>query len=133
MSPINGTAPLVFIPIIPLSGSIPVLVQEWEAGKKERFRAVTLWSRRPDAWSILAPSRGGPSFESMYHEPLRTRREGWMMPVSLLAAAPLPALAKIASGALLGMNRAWWVLGFNLGWGATVLAVKDDSFQLAER
>jgi O-antigen/teichoic acid export membrane protein len=43
--------------------------------------------------------------------------------VLLLAAAPLHALAKITSGALLGMNRAWWVLGVNLIWSGVLLAV----------
>jgi O-antigen/teichoic acid export membrane protein len=116
--------PIVFIPMILMSVSIPVLVQEWEAGRKERFRAVTLWicglmlalSLPPAVVAaFLSPwimSLYGPGF-----------REGWMILVLLLAAAPLLALAKIASGALLGMNRAWWVLGVNLGWGATLLAV----------
>jgi O-antigen/teichoic acid export membrane protein len=116
--------PMVFIPMILMSVSIPVLVQEWDAGRKERFRAVTLWicglmlglSLPPAVVAaFLSPwimSLYGPGF-----------REGWMILVLLLAAAPLLALAKIASGALLGMNRAWWVLGVNLGWGATLLAV----------
>ena len=116
--------PIVFIPMTLMSVSIPVLVQEWEAGRKERFRAVTLWicglmltlSVPPAVVAaFLSPwimSLYGPGF-----------REGWMILVLLLAAAPLLALSKIASCALLGMNRAWWVLGFNLGWGATLLAV----------
>jgi O-antigen/teichoic acid export membrane protein len=116
--------PMVFIPMILLSVSIPVLVQEWEAGREERFRAVTLWMcglmlalSLPPAVvaALLSPwimSLYGPEF-----------REGWTVLILLLAAAPLHALAKIASGALLGMNRAWWVLGVNLGWGATLLAV----------
>jgi O-antigen/teichoic acid export membrane protein len=116
--------PMVFIPMILLSVSIPVLVQEWEAGRKERFRAVTLWicclmlalSLPPAVVAaFLSPwimSLYGPGF-----------REGWTVLVLLLAAAPLHAVAKIASGALLGMNRAWWVLGANLAWGATLLAL----------
>lgn len=115
---------MVLIPMILMSVSIPVLVQEWEAGRKERFRAVTLWICGlmlavclPAAalTALLSPwimGIYGPGF-----------REGWTVLVLLLAAAPLHALAKITSGALLGMNRAWWVLGVNLGWGATVLAV----------
>lgn len=116
--------PMMFIPMNLMSVSIPVFVQEWEAGRKERFRAVTLWmcglmlalSLPPAVLAaLLSPwimSLYGPGF-----------REGWTVLVLLLAAAPLHALAKIASGALLGMNRAWWVLGVNLGWGATLLAV----------
>jgi O-antigen/teichoic acid export membrane protein len=116
--------PMMFIPMILMSVTIPVLVQEWEADRKERFRAVTLWMcglmlalSLPPAVvaSFLSPwimGLYGPGF-----------RGGWTVLVLLLAAAPLHALAKIASGALLGMNRAWWVLGVNLGWGATLLAV----------
>jgi O-antigen/teichoic acid export membrane protein len=116
--------PMVFIPMILLSVSIPVLVQEWEAGRKERFRQVTLWicglmlalSLPPAVVTALF----SPWIMSLYGPGFR---EGWMILVLLLAAAPLHALAKIASGALFGMNRAWWVLGLNLGWSATLLAV----------
>jgi len=116
--------PMVFIPMIFMSVSIPVLVKEWEAGRRERFRKVTFWiyglmlvlSVPPvTIAALLSPwimSLYGPGF-----------REGWLVMVLLLAAAPLHALAKIASGALLSMNRAWWVLGFNLVWGVTLLTV----------
>jgi O-antigen/teichoic acid export membrane protein len=115
---------MMFIPMILMSVSIPVLVQEWEAGRKESFRQVTLWMcglmlalSLPPALlaALLSPwimSLYGPGF-----------REGWMILVLLLAAAPLHALAKIASGALLGMNRAWWVLGVNMAWSGTLVAV----------
>jgi len=43
MPPISWQGPMIFIPMILLSVSIPVLVLEWEAGRKGRFRAVTLW------------------------------------------------------------------------------------------
>ena len=114
--------PMMFIPMILMSVSIPVLVQEWEAGRKERFRAVTLWicglmlalSLPPAVVAaFLSPwimSLYGPGF-----------REGWTVLVLLLAAAPLHALAMIASGALFGMNRAWWVLGVNVIWSTTLL------------
>src|SRR5438105_1580234 len=94
--------PMMFIPMIFMSVSIPVLVQEWEAGRKEHFRAVTLWICGlmlalclPPAVvaAFLSPwimSLNGPGF-----------REGWMILVLLLAAAPLLALTKIACVALL--------------------------------
>jgi O-antigen/teichoic acid export membrane protein len=116
--------PMVFIPMVLLSVSIPVLVQEWEAGRKERFRAVTFWicglmfalSLPP----VLLAALFSPWIMSFYGPGFR---EGWMILVLLLAAAPLHALSKIASGALLGMNRAWWVLGLNMVWSGTLLAV----------
>src|SRR5256884_2580137 len=116
--------PMVFIPMIFMSVSIPVLVQEWEAGRKERFRAVTLWISGlmltitlPSAvvGAFLSPwimSLYGPGF-----------RDGWIILVLLLAAAPPLALTKIASCALLGMNRAWWVLAINLCWGTMLLEI----------
>ena len=114
--------PLVFLPMILMSVSIPVLVQEWEAGERSRFRriylsitgfalVVTLIAAVP--LSLLSPwimTLYGPDF-----------REGWAILILLLAAASLHAVAKIASGALYGMNKAWWVLLANLGWGGTLL------------
>ncbi len=116
--------PMVFIPMILMSVSIPVLVQEWEAGRREQFRRVTFGicglmlaiSLPPVTlaafFSPWVMSLYGPGFH-----------EGEMVLMLLLAAAPLHALAKIASAALFGMNLAWWVLGTNLVWGASLLTV----------
>ena len=114
--------PMIFIPMILMSVSIPVLVQEWESGRKERFRKVTLWmcglmlaGALPPVLLIAALS---PWVMTLYGPGFR---EGWLILVLLVAAAPFHALSNIASGALLGMNRAWWVLGVNLLWGITML------------
>ena len=116
--------PMIFLPLILTSVSIPVLVQEWESGRRDRFRSVTLWicgltlavALPPAALvALLSPwimGLYGPGF-----------LEGWLLLVLLVAAAPLHAIAKIASGALLGMNRAWRVLAINLAWGITLLAL----------
>jgi len=101
-----------------------VLVQEWESGRKERFRKVTLWmcglmlaGALPPVLLVAALS---PWVMALYGPGFR---EGWLILVLLVAAAPFHALSKIASGALLGMNRAWWVLGVNLLWGITMLTL----------
>ena len=116
--------PMVFIPMVLMSVSIPTLVQEWEAGRRKRFRQVTFWiSALMLAVSVppvLVASLLSPSIMALYGPSFR---DGWMLMVLLLAAAPLHGLAKIASSALYGMNRAWWVLGVNLVWGATILAL----------
>jgi len=116
--------PMMFIPLIVATVSIPVLVQEWEAGRTARFRKVTfslcgltLGIALPPVIfaSLLSPwimSLYGPGF-----------REGSMILVLLLVAAPLHALANISSAALLGMNRAWSVLGANMAWGAGLLTM----------
>ncbi|MFA7665641.1 MAG: oligosaccharide flippase family protein [Burkholderiaceae bacterium] len=116
--------PIMFIPMVLMSVSIPVLVQEWEAGRLYRFRKV-IWGMCGATLMITLPvvipaalasswimSLYGPGFEN-----------NWLILVLLLAAAPLHALAKIASSALLGMNRAWSVLWANLAWGATLSAI----------
>lgn len=116
--------PMVFIPMILVSVSIPVLVQEWEAGRTERFRSLTFWACGVMLAVSLPPAAlvalCSPWVMSFYGPEFR---DGWRVLVLLLAAAPLHALAKIASAALLGMNRAWWVLWVNLAWGMTLLAI----------
>lgn len=114
--------PMVFIPMILMSVSIPVLVQEWEAGRRERSRKVTLWicglllaiSLPPVVLlSFLSPwvmNLYGPGFAA-----------GAMVLVLLLAAAPLHGISKITTGALMAMNRAWWVLIANAIWGAGLI------------
>lgn len=116
--------PMIFIPMVLMSVSIPVLVQEWEAGRRERFRTVTLWicslmlaCTLPPVALIAALS---PWVMSLYGPGFL---EGWLILVLLVIAAPLHALAKIASGALFAINRAWWVLGVNLFWGVTILTL----------
>ena len=116
--------PIIFIPMILMSVSIPVLVQEWELGRKERFRKVTLWICGLTLTCALPPvlliAVLSPWIMTLYGPGFR---EGWLILVLLVAAAPFHALSNIASGALLGMNRAWWVLGINLFWGATLLTL----------
>jgi O-antigen/teichoic acid export membrane protein len=115
---------MVFLPMILMSVSIPVLVQEWESGHRDRFRSITFWicgltlavALPPAALVVLL----SPWIMSLYGPGFR---DGWMLLVLLVSAAPLHAIAKIASGALLGMNRAWRVLAINLVWGITLLAL----------
>ena len=116
--------PLVFLPMILMSVSIPVLVREWEEGQNERFRKIFLGLAGvagvttfvgAAVLSIMSPwimSLYGPGFS-----------DGWMVLVVLLMAAPLHAVANISSGGLLGMNRAWSLFFANLGWGGTLLTV----------
>lgn len=115
--------PIMFIPLILNGVSIPALVQEWEAGNHQRFRAVTLWvctvmlavSVPPAAIAAML----SPLILDLYGEGFR---EGWLVLVLLLLAAPFHALSKITSTALLCMNQAWKVLGANLLWSFTLVA-----------
>jgi O-antigen/teichoic acid export membrane protein len=114
--------PLVFLPIILMSVSMPVLVQEWEGGHSHRFRRLFLaMSGIAGAVTLsgsLVLSLISPWIMSLYGADFS---EGWMVLVILLMAAPFHAIAKISTGALLGMNKAWWVLISNFGWGGTLL------------
>lgn len=114
--------PLIFLPLILLSVSTPVLVQQWELGALQKFRKVFLWnaglmlagSSLPVLFiAVLSPwimSLYGPGF-----------RDGWLLLILLASAAPVHAMAKMASTALLGMNRAWSVAMLNTLWGVTML------------
>ncbi len=118
--------PMVFIPMILMSVSIPVLVQEWEAGRRARFRSVTFWICGL-MFAISLPPITLVSFLSQWIMSFYGHgfREGWMVLILLLAAVPFHALAKISSGALLSMNRAWWIFSVNLIWGVTLLTIAE--------
>lgn len=114
--------PMIFLPMILMSVSIPVLVQEWEAGDARRFRRVTLWISALTLLTSVPPVAlvvaFAPWILDLYGPGFR---DGWLIMVLVLAAAPLHGLSKISSGALLCMNRAWWVLFVNLLWGVILL------------
>ena len=111
--------PMMFIPMIPYVG-VQSGARAGMGGRQKRTPAVTP-DVQPDACLVLTPRSHGCIPEPMDHEPYGPGfRDGWAVLVLLLAAAPLHALAKIASSALLAMNRAWWVLGVNVIWSTTL-------------
>ena len=116
--------PLVFLPMILMSVSIPTLVQEWELGKRARFRKIVL-SISLLVLSICVPAVLlvafiSPWIMSWYGSGFG---EGSSILVLLVVAAPFHALSNIGSAALLGMDRAWFLLVSSAVWGATLLAV----------
>lgn len=114
--------PLIFLPMILLSVSMPVLVQDWEAGSLYRFRKVFLWNIGFMLVISVIPvffiTTLSSWIMSLYGNDYR---EGWLLLILLVATAPVHALAKVASTALYGMNRAWIVFGLNLLWGGIML------------
>jgi O-antigen/teichoic acid export membrane protein len=104
--------------------SAPILVQQWENGSLQRFRKIFLLNAgfllAISAVPVLIVTMLSPWIMGLYGPAFG---EGWLVLVLLLAAAPMHALDKIASSALLGMNRAWWALGINFLWGATLLTL----------
>lgn len=114
--------PLIFLPMILMSVTIPPLVQEWEAGNKDRFRriylSITAFALLVTLLAAVPIALLSPWIMSLYGSEFR---EGWMVLVLLVLAAALHAVAKIASGALYGMNKAWWVLFVNISWAVVLL------------
>ena len=114
--------PMLILSAVLMSVSIPALVQEWEAGNRNNFRKIVFWIAGIVLLISIPPviiitflsswimSLYGPSFQ-----------DGWFILVLLSAAVPFHALSKIATGALLGMNLAWWIFALNLTWGATLM------------
>jgi O-antigen/teichoic acid export membrane protein len=115
--------PLIFLPMIIMSSSIPVLVQEWEHGSRANFRRTTTWIALITLAATLAPAvvvaLSAKPVMSFYG---RAFAGGWSVLVVLVLAAPLHALTRVASGALYGMNRAWRVFASNLTWGVLLIA-----------
>lgn len=116
--------PLIFLPMILLSVSLPVLVQQWEQGAVQQFRKVFLWNAgfmlAITVIPLLVIALASPWIMGLYGEGFR---DGWMLLILMVLAAPIHALTKIAATALFGMNRAWSVFGLNVIWGLTMLVL----------
>jgi O-antigen/teichoic acid export membrane protein len=113
--------PLMFLPMILLSVSAPVLVQQWEQGSFRQFRKIFLWNAGfmlvISAIPVLLIALLSPWIMGLYGDGFG---DGWLLLILLVSAAPIHAMAKMASTALFGMNRAWSVFGLNVIWGATM-------------
>jgi O-antigen/teichoic acid export membrane protein len=112
--------PLIFLPMIFMSASIPVLVQEWESGDRLRFKRLVIVIFSTMLVFSLPPALLGavvsPWIMQLYGPGFR---EGWLVLALLLLAAPFHGVAKVAFGVLSAMNRPWWIMSVNLLW-ATV-------------
>lgn len=116
--------PMIFIPMAVTSASLPMLVQQWESGDARQFRKVMLGVVGLTLAIAIPPvvlvSVFSPWVMSFYGLGFR---EGWFILVLILTAAPLHALAKVASAALIGMNRAWTIFNLNICWGLVLYAL----------
>jgi O-antigen/teichoic acid export membrane protein len=116
--------PLILLPMILTSASIPTLIKEWENGDRRRFRCITLSVGSLTLCLALPPALVlaliSPNIMAAYGSEFR---DGWPILVLLALAAPFHALANIFSGALQGMNRPWSVLTINLIWGAALMTL----------
>lgn len=116
--------PMVFIPMVLMSVSIPILVQEWEAGRQKQFRKV-LFTVCVGLLAIAVPAAAtvslfSPWIMSSYGTAFQT---GWPLLILLVMAAPLHGISKITTGALLGMNLAWWVFITNAIWALVLVSI----------
>lgn len=116
--------PLIFLPMILMTVSIPILVQVWESGARERFRKLVFSIFGVMLAISVPPAVIGALFSSwlmgLYGGDFD---HGWLTLVLLLVAAPLHGISKVAFGVLSAMNRPWWVLGANALWGLVMLVL----------
>jgi O-antigen/teichoic acid export membrane protein len=116
--------PMMFIPLMLNAVSMPVLVQLWESASIQRFRKVYLWNSGIlliiSAPPVLIVGTLSPWIMTLYGESFRN---GWLILVLLVAAAPINALARMGTTALFGMHRAWSVFLLNLAWATILIAL----------
>lgn len=114
--------PMIFIPMIFMSVSIPVLVQEWENKNFNRFlkvvKGVSVTMLAISLPLIVLISLFSPWVMSWYGSNFI---DGWPVLILLLLAAPFHALSKITSGALLAMNKGWRAFWTQVFWGLLIL------------
>ena len=124
--------PLVFLPMILMTTSVPVLVQEWEGGRLGSFRKVVLsvfsLTLALTVIPVVLLSALGQEVMALYGPDFI---EGWELLVLFLVAAPFHAVSNIAASTLLAVNRAWLVLFANILWGivllsGTVVSLEED-------
>lgn len=114
--------PLILIPMMLASSSIPILVQEWEARRIDNFkRSVRLLNLTTIAIAIIPISIVLFFSEKIMMLYGNDFKDGWQALI-LLALASIPhALSKILSSVLLSMNMAWHVLLTNFLWAITII------------
>lgn len=116
--------PMVFLPLVLASVSTPILVQEWTARRFARFRSVVFGVCGLVASlsfiPVLVCSIVASTIMGLYGPDFQA---GWLVLVTLLVAAPIHAISKVLTGALLGMNRPWVVLLLNLLWAAVLVSL----------
>lgn len=116
--------PLIFVPMILLSVSTPVLVQQWESRSLEKFRKVLFWNAgfllAVSALPVFAIALMGKRIMGLYGPGFES---GWIVLLLLASAAPIHVLSKMAATALFSMNYAWHVAKLNVIWGIAMLSL----------
>ena len=116
--------PLIFIPMALTTVSLPVLVREWEAGAYKKFRLVFTRLIAAAALIALVPavilSFAAGFIMSFYGQDYSGEV---VVLVCLLFAAPVHVVSKLATSALEGMNKVWFLPPFHLGWGICIVTL----------
>jgi len=116
--------PMIFIPMIFTSVSIPVLVQEWESDSFKRFLKVYFGivssMLAVSIPLVLILSFSSPWIMSLYGPGFS---ESWWVLVLLLVAAPFHGLSKISDSTLYAMNKAWHVFWIKTLWGSSLIII----------
>ena len=116
--------PIMFIPLLLNSVSMPILVQQWESGAIKKFRKIFFWNASLllaiSVLPVLIVSMLSPWIMSFYGQSFR---DGWQILILLVAAAPMNAMARMGTTALFGMHRAWAVFWLNVIWSVVMLSM----------
>lgn len=115
--------PIIFIPMMLTSVISPILVKEWEFGTPHRYQkllfSIVIALLTITGIPILILSIFSHSIMALYGE---TFKDGANILILLLLAAPLHALAKVGSSALLSMNKAWYIFITDAIWALIMLS-----------
>jgi O-antigen/teichoic acid export membrane protein len=116
--------PLVFVPMVLCSASMPTMVRAWAAGGIRQFRLLVMLVSAIALALGLLPALG---LIALREPIMRSYGADYVdaqnILVLILLAAPLHALANIGASTLQSMNRAWIVMQTTLLWGASFLVV----------
>lgn len=122
--------PIIFLPMVIMGTSIPVLVQEWESGNRTGFKRIAFYVFGMGGAIALLPAILG----SIFAKPIMMTygngfSGGEMVLILLLLAAPFHAICKIGSAVMLARNNAWRLLSSNLVWALILIySVVTNSF-----
>lgn len=116
--------PLVLVPTVIASVSLPILTQAWAEGDHRSFQYLFLKVLALGTCIAIVPAIFiaimSPLLMGLYGDDFRSAE---LVLVLLVMAAPLHVAANISTSAIQSMNRSWNLLVFHGMWGATIVLV----------
>jgi len=122
--------PLIFVPMVLSTVSIPVLVKEWEGGRVHRFRrlflGLVLFASAVILGFATVVSLMSPWIMAMYGPGFK---EGWSILVMLAFAAPFLGVGNMSANALFSMNKPWNEFVAMVIWSVVLLTITVSFFE----